>query len=175
MRLFFAVQLPDGARAALSALPRGPGVSWTRAEQLHFTLAFLGEQPDASLALRAGEAVRGLRRFELAVGGAGAFPSPRKPRVLWLGALAGGPQLCFVAERLGAALREHGFTLDARPFQPHLTLGRVRPGGERGAAGALAALPAGELARFRVDEVQLMQSILGPGGARHLHLHSFPL
>ena len=74
-----------------------------------------------------------------------------------------------------AGLRERGFKLDDREFKPHLTLGRVKPRGDRDARRALEAVPAGELARFTAREVVLMQSVLGPGGAKHTALRAFPL
>jgi 2'-5' RNA ligase len=95
--------------------------------------------------------------------------------VLWLGVTDGARELCAVAERLCASLRERGFVLEDRPFRPHLTLGRVKPRGERGASLALATVPAGELARMRAGEISLVQSALGAGGAKHVVLRSFAL
>jgi 2'-5' RNA ligase len=181
VRLFFAMPLPDDVKSRLrSALAAaqgaaGEGLSFTKAEQLHFTLAFLGEQPGAELACEAGEAVRDLPSFELVIAGSGAFPSALRPRVLWLGVTEGARELCAVADKLCASLRQRGFALEDRPFRPHLTLGRVKPRGERGASRALAALPGGELARMRAGEISLLQSVLGAGGARHTVLRSFAL
>lgn len=183
VRLFFAVRLPSGVQEALrSALEAGRdaaagGVGFTRVEQLHFTLAFLGEQPESALA-RACEAAQGARDlppFELAIAGRGAFPGMSRPRVLWLGVGEGGAALSAVAAKLAAGLRERGFALEERAFRPHLTLGRVKPKGDRDARRALEAIPAGELARFFVREIALMQSVLGPAGARHTELRAFPL
>lgn len=181
VRLFFALQLPDEVRQALSPaldLARraaGDGVGFTRLEQLHFTLAFLGEQPTPDSAIAAGEALRAAAQFELGIGGRGAFPGMSRPRVLWLGVTEGSAALCAAAEKLQAALRERGFPLDDRKFQPHLTLGRVKPRGDRDARRTLEALPLGELARFPVRSVELMQSVLGAGGAKHALVRSFTL
>jgi 2'-5' RNA ligase len=181
VRLFFALPLPDDVksrlRPPLEAARRaaGEGVGFTRPEQLHFTLAFLGEQAGAELACEAGEAVRDLPSFELVIAGAGAFPSARRPRVLWLGVTEGARELCAVADKLCASLRERGFALEDRPFRPHLTLGRVKPRDERGASRALATVPGGELARMHAAEICLVQSVLGAGGAKHTVLRSFAL
>ena len=176
MRLFFSVPLADEARSAASsavrAMKRAAGdaaLSWTKDEQLHFTLAFLGERPEADLPrLRevASSCAR-LSAFELILSGAGAFPNPRRPRILWLGAGQGGPELTELAACLAAGLRSAGFELEDRPFHAHLTVARVKPGGERGASRALGASPQGELARMRVDRLHLMQSQLSPQGAKH--------
>lgn len=184
MRLFFSLPLPEAGRDALRPVVEsarasaGRAVSFGKVEQLHFTLAFLGEQPeermDAACAA-AEEALRGIQAFDLVIGGGGAFPSAGRPRVLWLGAPAGGPQLVELASRLSSCLRERGFSLEERPFRAHLTLGRAKPGGERDARRALAALPSGELVRMRVEEIRLVRSILGAGGAKHVDLRAFRL
>jgi RNA 2',3'-cyclic 3'-phosphodiesterase len=181
MRLFFALPLPaetkEGLRAALAAARRasGDGVGFTKIEQLHFTLAFLGEQPDAQEALAAGESLRDVAAFELTLRGVGAFPSTMRPRVLWIGATTGAPELIAAAERLRGALEKRGFALEERKFHAHLTLGRVRPRGERGAKRALAAIAPGELARWMAREACLMQSVLGGrSGATHTVVRAFP-
>ncbi len=180
MRLFFSLPLPDEVKERLRpALEQarkagGDGVGFTRNEQLHFTLAFLGEQPGAEEALAAGTSVSEVPEFELALGGAGAFPNTARPRVLWLGVTAGAAELIAAAERLRTALQERRFAVDERKFRPHLTLGRVRPRGERSAKQALAAIAPAELARWTAREACLMQSVLGKGGATHTVLRTFP-
>lgn len=180
MRLFFSLPLPDEVkeklRPTLEAARKasGDGVGFTKLEQLHFTLAFLGEQLSADQALAAGESLREGPAFELVLSGVGAFPSTMRPRVLWIGVTGGAPELVAAAERLRAALEQRGFALEKRKFSPHLTLGRVRPQGERGAKRALALIPPGELARWTAREACLMQSVLGKGGATHTVLQAFP-
>ncbi|HTO99259.1 MAG TPA: RNA 2',3'-cyclic phosphodiesterase [Myxococcales bacterium] len=180
MRLFFSLPLPaevkQRLRPALDAAieASGGGVGFTRLDQLHFTLAFLGEQPGEEQALAAGESLREVASFELALCGAGAFPSAGRPRVLWIGVTTGGAELVAAAERLRGALEQRRFKLEERKFHPHLTLGRVRPQGEKGARRALATIPPGELARWTAREACLMQSVLGKGGATHTVLRAFP-
>lgn len=184
MRLFFSVPLSDEARSAASgvvrAMKRAAGdapLSWTKDEQLHFTLAFLGELPEEVLA-RVREAAApctALHGFGLTLAGAGAFPDPRRARVLWLGAGEGAPELEELASRLQRGLRSAGFALEERPFHAHLTVARVKPGGERGVSRALGAVPRGEIARMRIDRLCLMQSQLSPQGAKHGLLHEIRL
>jgi 2'-5' RNA ligase len=180
VRLFFSLPLPDEVKEKLRPILEaarkvsGDGVGFTNVEQLHFTLAFLGEQPGAEEALAAGESLREAAAFELVLSGVGAFPSATRPRVLWMGVTAGGDEMVAAARRLRAALEQRGFALEKREFRPHLTLGRVRPQGERGAKRALAAIPSGELARCVAREACLMQSVLGKGGATHTVVRAFP-
>src|SRR5437764_10558000 len=139
MRLFFALPLPSEMKEKLrptldeARKESAGGVGFTKLEQLHFTLAFLGEQPRPDEALVAGESLREVAAFDLVLSGVGAFPSTMRPRVLWIGVTGGASQLIAAAERLRGALEQHGFKLEERNFRPHLTLGRVRPRGERGA------------------------------------------
>src|SRR4051794_38265650 len=96
MRLFFGMPLSGdalpaaiSAQASLRALSPAARLRFTDASQLHFTLAFLGalDEPAAALARDAGRAaIHGIPRFPLPLGPPGAFPTPARPRVLWLGA-----------------------------------------------------------------------------------------
>jgi 2'-5' RNA ligase len=181
MRLFFALPLPSEVKERLRPLLEkarkvsGDGVGFTKIDQLHFTLAFLGEQPGPDDALAAGESLRDLAAFDLVLSGVGAFPSTMRPRVIWLGVTGGAAELIASAERLQKALRERGFALEERKFRPHLTLGRVRPQGERGAKRAMAVIPSGELARCSARGACLMQSVLGGrSGATHTVVRAFP-
>src|ERR671937_1155523 len=118
MRLFFALPLPSEVKEKLrptleeARKVSGGGVGFTKLEQLHFTLAFLGEQPGPDDALAAGESLRDLTAFELVLSGVGAFPSTMRPRVIWLGVTGGASDLIGAAERLHKALRERGFALE---------------------------------------------------------------
>ena len=113
--------------------------------------------------------------FDLELRGAGAFPNPRRPRVLWLGVGKGAQQLEQLAGRLCTGLRDGGFALEEKPFRGHLTAARVRPGGERSASRALQAVPAGAIAEFKVERLCLMQSQLSPHGAKHTLVHEIRL
>src|SRR5881398_1263920 len=92
-RLFIAVMLPPEVQERLAGLAglldaHRAILRPTRAEGLHFTLRFLGNMT-AEQEQRAAEAcaaaVGGVSAFPLAMGGFGAFPNERRPRVIWLG------------------------------------------------------------------------------------------
>jgi 2'-5' RNA ligase len=153
-------------------------VRWVPPGSLHLTLKFLGDiaassvpQVAAAVQSAAGQA----SAFEVGVGGLGAFPNMRQPRVVWLG-LHAPPALLELQRSLEAGLARLGYAPEGRAFSPHLTVGRVsRSAGsrERQALGrALAGETVGSLGVFRVDAVHLYQSVLQPGGAVYTKLHS---
>ena len=84
--------------------------------------------------------------------------------MLWVGAGEGRDPLEALAATLERALRSRGFGRADRPFKAHLTIGRPRvPGSDW--AGALVAMDAREIARFRVAQLVLVKSQLSPKGS----------
>ena len=184
LRLFFAVPVPEDARARVGELIErvqasvGDGtarIRWVRVEGLHLTLRFLGPTPEAYVPpLRAGaDALASADApFEVAIEGGGAFPSLARPRSLWVGVREGADRLANLADGLTRAAGDCGLVLDTRQFTPHLTIARtdgVRLG--PAAAHALEEAADGLDVRFVVDRVVLFQSFLGNGPARYESLH----
>lgn len=178
-RLFVAIDLGDAARRALTATQaalrrHALPVRWIDPAGAHLTLKFLGDTPAAQVAPLA-SALRAVaarhRPALLHLGAPGAFPSTRRPRVLWLGLTGDLARLAALHAGVEAALVACGFPREDRPFRPHLTLGRVREGAEVvGLDVAFAALPAGTAAPLPVAAMKLMRSELGRGGARYTTL-----
>lgn len=129
MRLFFAICFPEEVKDRLAEtvfdLSRQASGNFTRRENLHLTLAFLGETPRLRAAQEALSALRS-SPFSLSTGELGQFRRAGGD-IYWLG-FASCPALSAVQEQLAGALKDAGFALEDRPFTPHLTLGRkVRP------------------------------------------------
>jgi 2'-5' RNA ligase len=186
-RLFVAVPLAEDARRVVADLvdsiraevdgtsqPR-TAVRWVRMDGLHLTLRFLGPtattQVDGIEAAIDAAAATG-SPFEVAIGGAGAFPSPARPRTLWLGLDDGHAQL----ERLAGTLDQHlagaGWPPVERPFRAHLTLARAD--GRRAGPATAAALirhAAAFRAAFTADRLILFESLTGGGPARYVAHH----
>jgi 2'-5' RNA ligase len=160
------------ARAIERLRAAGNGVSWVKRENLHYTIRFLGDLGEDG-ARRAAEAAVAAaaehRSFEARLGTLGAFPNPRKARVLWAGLTEGAAPLEALARAVEAALRRKGFDRADRPFAAHLTLGRVREHGadwtEALVEAAVGFAAEGETARFRVDRVLVVHSRLSPKGS----------
>jgi 2'-5' RNA ligase len=139
---------------------------------LHFTLAFLGQVPEARVAgvrAAAEAAVRGQPPFRVALRSVGRFPAQGAPKIVW----AGAPAATTTLARLGAALRSElerrELPFDAKPLQPHVTLARVREGAGRAEIEALeGALRAARLdASFDADALHVMESTLSQRGPRY--------
>ncbi len=162
----------DLQRAIARAWPQADArVKWVEPANLHFTLKFLGEVPEEHL-LSVVEAVRevaAFRPFELSIEGLGAFPDLRAPRVLWVGVQEGARELAALARHVEEALSRARFPREERPFEPHLTIGRVRTEGrERGLWQALERLRAAKIGRQRVEWVVVMESRLSPQGPTYI-------
>ena len=144
---------------------------WVRVDGLHLTLRFLGATPndrqsDLAVALQA--SATGVEPFEVSLNGAGAFPNPSRPRVLWVGITSGAAELGVLAQKLSSELERLGWPPEDRPFAPHLTLARTD--GVPGAGDKAQRLM--ELARdldlrWRADRLVLYRSVLGRGPARY--------
>src|SRR3970282_1704652 len=102
---------------------------WISAENLHFTVRFLGEITPAQLAqvkLASREVAAATAPFRLSLHGVGAFPSMQRPQVVWVGVREGSEELAALSSRLDAALERHRFPPEDRSYVAHLTLDRVR-------------------------------------------------
>ena len=143
---------------------------------MHLTLRFLGEvDPGIVAALDApfAAAARATPAPELAVRGAGAFPSATRPRVLWLGIEERRPggALAGLAARLEGLARDAGLAPETRVFFPHVTLARARSDHARiDGRDAIESLGS-----FIAKDLVLFRSLLGPGGARYEALRRYPL
>ena len=180
-RAFVAVAAPPqpGLVALLDELGSlGADLRCVMPENLHFTLAFLGDVPDGSeepIAAALHDAARGLAPSLAQLRGVGAFPSARRPRVVWVGVADPRP-LVTLATRVREALAAAGFRGDDKDFRAHLTLARVRS--DRGAdklAGFLRAHAQDEPGELAVREATLYRSVLSPHGPTYEALARAPL
>ena len=167
-RLFVALEPPAAARTALArwgsrACDADPALRAVGEEALHLTVHFLGERPQADVeALRAAVAQAPATCIPLA--GAGAlWLAPRRPHVLTaaLDDVTGALEALHRALGAGLESATPGWSRDARPLRPHITVARVR----RGAHPRLEAVPGPPELSFAATAVVLLQSRLSPAGA----------
>ncbi|HEY7835359.1 MAG TPA: RNA 2',3'-cyclic phosphodiesterase [Ktedonobacterales bacterium] len=193
-RTFIAIELNEAARRQLArtvARLRGalPAAHWADPAGLHLTLAFLGELDDARLAeamTAAASAAPTVAPFALALAGLGRFGPPAAPRVVWAGVAGDLAALARLHQALAAALAARAFTLDPRPFTPHLTLARLRTPPSPEATARLEAVlrasqhpapardPSAAVA-ISVDHLSVMRSELLHPAARYTCLRAVPL
>lgn len=182
MRLFAALPIPDPAQAAivslLAELRRSDWpVRWVRAEGIHLTLKFYGEVAPERLDVIE-EAVRfavaGTGPIPLRIGELGGFPTAARPRVLWIG-LEAPASLELLQDRIERGGAEIGFPPEGAPYQPHVTLGRVREG-HRLPPGAVESYEVpGERVSFLAEELVLYESVLTSDGPRYQPRLALPL
>ena len=151
--------------AAVSGLRGAPGEPrWTAPERWHLTLLFLGAVPDRQvpdLVAALGPEVSAGPPGRLRLAGAGRFGSAGRPQVAWIGLDGDVAALGDLATRLARAARRLRLEVEDRPFRPHLTIGRWRPG--HPADGTLLDRLAGYRGpEWPVGEVRLLESRLGP-------------
>jgi 2'-5' RNA ligase len=170
IRTFIAVDIDEAVRRRATSLQEklaraAPGVKWTDPTSMHITLLFLGEVDEldvVSICRVVGERARELPPFTMEAAGLGAFPTPRRPKILWAGIAEGADELRRVHAALEAPLLELGcYRREERAYSPHLTLGRLSQEDRAGAWGPLLAKHADwRGGATRVDEVLVMRSEL---------------
>jgi 2'-5' RNA ligase len=171
LRMFIAVKVAQSLREAVSGLidglrSSGGDVKWVKPENLHLTLKFLGNVDEA----RVDEIEKAVSRasdetapFEISLSGVGAFPAPKRPRVIWVGVLEGKDTLVSLSERIEDRLAVIGFEKEKRGFSPHLTVGRLRRGGRPGDLPDRLGVQF-DTAACTVQRIYLMKSTLTPRG-----------
>jgi len=181
MRLFVAVELPADVKSAASRLigdlrgrcePAAPRarISWAAVDRMHLTLQFIGEaDPPRTQAIEQALAPPfDVPPFEMVFGVTGVFPDPRRPRVIWAGLTAGAQPLRELQQQVAARLAAAGVAAEDRPFQPHLTLARVREAAGLRAQSVLEGLSDADLGRVYVVETVLFESRATAGGQEYV-------
>jgi RNA 2',3'-cyclic 3'-phosphodiesterase len=183
VRLFLAVELGESVRAeagrvvevlrrrGASLAPRAR-LTWVTADRMHLTVRFIGAADEGRLAdvRRALDAPFETPPFALSIEGTGAFPAKGPPRVVWAGLHDGRGHLLVLERELTARLSTIGIPPEDRPYDPHLTLARVRdPAGLR-AAALLDGLQTHAFGHSTIDAITLFESRLSPKGPTYVAL-----
>ena len=176
MRLFIALNLPDSAKESIHDAVRplrdaGFPVRWLDPQTYHLTLKFLGTPRPAltpGVVDEIGRVGEKNRPFSTEIGGFGAFPTIRRPRVLWVGVEAVLALRC-LKQDVEWELADLGFARETSAFHPHITVGRAQGDPGAGAFRGLDALAAGLDFSCRIDvtSLELMRSHLSRVGARY--------
>ena len=188
LRLFLALPVPSEIKAGLSAAqdelrrllpPRA--ASWTRAENMHLTLHFLGDvdgQRVEALVAGVGSAAAGFGELPLVAERLGVFPDLRYPRVVWAWVHDEADRLAELQRRVVAATSEFTCEPAEEKFSGHITLARVKQI-KRPQAEIIASFLQDAVNRrfgdWTADHLELIRSELSPDGSRYTRLADFPL
>ncbi|SMX26275.1 2'-5'-RNA ligase [Pelagimonas phthalicica] len=173
MRLFIALSLPEPAIAEIetiqSRLPAGRSVP---PENLHLTLAFLGDQDDSILE-PLHEALMTIRAapITLTLSGVADFGG-KAGKAIGLAA-DGGPELLDLQSRIRSRLHGAGVDLERRRFRPHVTLSRLS--GKVDPAPVLSALIGAKAGPMTCTSFGIFQSVLHDQGAYYEELVGYAL
>ncbi len=187
-RSFIAVDIPAGVQEALGQvedklrerLPDTP-IRWVEPEKIHLTLKFLGdvsrENLDMVKKILSSEVAK-RQAMEIGIGGMGAFPKMRHPRVVWVGVEA-PEELHALRRGIEDGVARLGYEYDKYDFTPHLTLGRVSRKASsrevRNVGKVLHDFQVGFIGVARVDKVHIYRSDLQPDGAVYTRLFTASL
>ncbi len=184
-RTFLGVKIGSSTRTAAIGVQEelagsGAQVKWVEPENMHITLVFLGELDDRDLMTIFKVAKRAAAKaepFGLEVAGLGAFPTPRRPKVVWAGITDGAKELQSLHAALEGPLIEAGaYRNEERAYTPHLTLGR--PNTEADGQLLAAELPkylSWKAGSTLVDELVVYSSEMQRKGPEYTVLGRVPL
>ena len=189
MRTFIAIEIPEEVRAALHDFQerlrkRGMHASWVKPEVMHLTLRFLGDIAEAqvdTLASFLKDSYDGLVSPILLTRGIGAFPTIRKPSVVWAGIETLAGELDSIQRIAETGACRIGLPPEMKPFHAHVTLARMR---KRDTAQLVSQLMTPYLGEgmtpefgheFRAANVVLFSSTLTPKGPIHRKVQEFSL
>jgi 2'-5' RNA ligase len=185
MRLFVALDIPAEIRARMLEYTErvrrlAEEARWARPEGLHVTLKFIGEVGDAKAQdIKTALAAVRAAAFEVRFENAGFFPSPKSPRIFWIG-VESGPPLPELAAAIDNATHALGIAKEDRAYSPHLTLARAGTGsGAHRQLSPLASLLQSEapphFGTMTAREFFLYRSQPQRGGSSYTKLQRFAL
>lgn len=180
LRLFIAIAVPPEVRKEIEraqgrlrrCAPTGV-IRWTRPEQFHVTLKFLGDVPAEQLPeleKSVSSICASFPALQLAAHGIGFFPGRHKPRVIWTGAADEAGRLAELHRQIDEAMRPFAPPEKPGKFAGHITLGRFKPGHQ---VRLDQLLERAEILRERhygewlAEEVEIVRCDLTPTGALH--------
>ncbi|MCX7957679.1 MAG: RNA 2',3'-cyclic phosphodiesterase [Deltaproteobacteria bacterium] len=184
IRTFIAIEPDEKAKERLLSFldkarkaVRGD-ISWTRKENLHFTLKFLGEIPKVKIT-EIEHLIQTISErhsvFNIGIGGVGFFPDIRKPRIFWAGIKSGQDELMSLAQDIENDCEYLGFAREKREFKAHITIARIRDPRIKSDNTLLEKLSQEDICSFSADRIILYRSDLLPAGAKYTVLKEFLL
>ena len=188
VRVFIAIELSESVCDAIqkqtARLRQTLGnelIRWVPTQNMHLTLKFLGDTTTSHLEFLKQMLAREANshpQFNLQLGGLGAFPNSKRPRLLWIGINAPA-DLVSLQKSIESGTSRLGYEQEERAFSPHLSIGRVRqnigPPEQQKIRTALDTIQLGNICSARVDSVHLFKSDLQSGTPIYTKLFTAPL
>lgn len=181
IRSFLALPLPKTLREYLSRIADPfkndkDVINWVKSANIHITLNFLGDA-DPELIEEQSKGMQSVVNshppIKLGTLDTGIFPHANDPRVLWVGTAPYDNTLATFKKNMDDHLKQIGYQLDKRKFQPHITIGRVKSISRKSTfVHDFLSKEVNEIA-FEIDEVKWLKSTLTPAGAIYEELNSF--
>lgn len=133
-----------------------------KVENLHFTLAFLGEIDSSDRVMAALQRVK-MEPFHITLSGLGAFPSAKNPRILWMNTTHGSESLIQLANDIQESLMAINYYTPTKKFKPHLTICRIKH--ETNFGNKLEEFSNESFHSQSITKFKLKQSVLDSKGA----------
>ena len=168
-RLFVSLDFPESVATGLARLdPHLRGVRWVQADQIHLTLAFLGNvQSDIEERFRNQLQMIRFISFFLPLQKFGTFPARGRPKLMWLGVGRGHPHLFQLHKKVADAALAVGLEPDLRPWHPHITLARCHDVSRQTVDSFLLQHAEFDAGLVPIDAFHLKSSLLTPAGSIH--------
>ena len=183
-RLFFALDIDDATRGRIVAasdplIPLSGKTNWTKPQNLHVTMNFVGDTPDDRIAELRELATQAVGRWgagrdgvTFTVGPLTCFPPGRRAKMIWAPLRQGADAVESLHAVLNQALAEGGWPSESRPFKGHVTVARVKAAD---LTGAVKQLPDDELGEVTANELTFYESILTHSGPIYTPLARIPI
>ena len=185
IRTFIAVDVGPAVRGAIGReLPKltavAPQINWTKSENYHFTLSFLGdvrEQEIPEICKVIQESVKAIEEFELEIVGLTAFPSVDRIKYVWAGVGFGKEELCQLQATVADAASRLGFPRDRENYRPHLTIARAtrNEADDCGNLNVLASFAECSFGVCSIDEVIVYASYQEKSGPSYVPMSTISL
>ena len=172
IRTFIAIELSEHIKKELSDIEKElketkAVAKWVKPDDIHLTLKFLGNVEEEKIELikkSIQESVKGVTPFIIDLKDIGAFPSPSRPRVIWVGVQSGKERIKNLAESIEGNLEKIGFKKEDRQFSAHITLGRIKSLVNIDKLKDLIKEKKYHSSSFEVSKIAIMRSDLTPEG-----------
>jgi 2'-5' RNA ligase len=182
MRAFIGIPISEDLKGKILKIQekfREFDIKFVEKGNLHFNLKFLDEIPEektTEIKSSLGNLSQLFETFEINIRGMGVFPNENYIRVVWIGVKKGYQQMLALAEVIENALVDLGIEREAKKFEPHLTLGRVRSArNKKELAETVERYKDLEIGTMKVDRLVLFESVLTRQGPIYKEVFSITL